>query len=936
MSGYKTPSKSEVIAALSKLHTLQHRRVFFEGLRNPLWVRPLMTAKAFDHPPQPTVDEAGYIREEYWPQANYLTRMAPHVPGDVVDVLRRLQDSKNSWVRRATFEIARAIPVDQASRLKEVVQAWNPDFGWRTDPTDLTAFGRALLESTHSKFGVSFAYMLFAPRASNDGARKPATTLEEYWYIQELPATVTSLGKSALSIVTAWLEWWEEFAGHFSEKMDITSIARSDIGNRDERYVDVEQALIESVRDLAVRDIAIDAESVARTLQGMPMILLRKILLHAAAQAMAASSAPDPTLIKVGLGLLADSQSHDSHCRVEFADLFIALRKHDQPVDESLQHALDAGPLGSREALAETIAMRESVGKDVETRVVEEMELWQQHLLATIGAEHLPQPAANLLASLDSRLGAIKSPREPNFKFSSWTGPTSPTTREELAEMSPDALVSHLESWRAGDAWMSPTHDGMGRVLEELVAESPEALHGTSDLAKRLRPTYLRAIVSGWTTAWKNGLSLDWPEVLGVATDILAHGQETDIETEGDDFDDDPDFKHAQQTTIRFLVDVARPTTDHPLPRTALERIAELLLDSATDEPAWVEYNERPRGQGSDPLTISLNWQWPIMLRGLIHLSAHGPNAAWSAPALAALERELLREDEAGAGAAVVGEGFAQLFNNNPDWLAEHIDSLFGSEHEFTRAQQISLTTTLATHHVHPKILELLRRPVLIALQAEEPLAVGWRDDPNAQELIGRWIVTCIIWGAINPDDPLATTFFTTTSPETRGAVVGHMAWSFMHSDQVDPDIRTRLENLWDSRVNHVRSTPSDSAELNDFYWFVRSKKFDTSWWLPRLCEAAELDPTLSTRGMIGEQLAAEAQQHPREVLDALRFLIGRNDESGAHDYDLREHAAPTAIAAALDSGDDALEKDGTRLMHKLGDDGMIDLKARVNKLRDT
>lgn len=195
------PTKAEVIAALSRLPTLQLRRVFFEGLKNPLWVKPLMGVGAFDHPPVPKVDEKGYIRETFWPEIDYLTRVAAEVPDDVVDVLLRLTASENSWVRRGTFEIARSIPVDKAVRLKELIEAWNPNFGFRTDPRDLTTLARNFLEGSQTRFGVSFANMLFRPRSRGDDSRNPLVTLEEYWYTDALPPIVEALDSSALTVV---------------------------------------------------------------------------------------------------------------------------------------------------------------------------------------------------------------------------------------------------------------------------------------------------------------------------------------------------------------------------------------------------------------------------------------------------------------------------------------------------------------------------------------------------------------------------------------------------------------------------------------------------------------------------------------------------------------------------------------------------------------
>ena len=94
MSSYKTPTAAEVQAVLLKVPTFQLRRAFYEGLRNPRWVRPLFEAGAFSNPPEPEQTEDGYIRDVYWPELSYLVRVAADAPADVVDVLLSLEESQ--------------------------------------------------------------------------------------------------------------------------------------------------------------------------------------------------------------------------------------------------------------------------------------------------------------------------------------------------------------------------------------------------------------------------------------------------------------------------------------------------------------------------------------------------------------------------------------------------------------------------------------------------------------------------------------------------------------------------------------------------------------------------------------------------------------------------------------------------------------------------
>src|SRR4051812_39309498 len=138
MVKYQAPSENQVKEALRRIPSFQLRRAFFEGLKNPLWVEPLAKEGAFRNPPEPEKMDDGLIRDIYWPEMEYLIRVAPEAPAAVVDVLLKISRSNNAWVRRGLFMIGASIPADQAARLQLVVRSWqSTGFGWRTDPQDL-------------------------------------------------------------------------------------------------------------------------------------------------------------------------------------------------------------------------------------------------------------------------------------------------------------------------------------------------------------------------------------------------------------------------------------------------------------------------------------------------------------------------------------------------------------------------------------------------------------------------------------------------------------------------------------------------------------------------------------------------------------------------------------------------------------------------------
>ena len=257
----------------------------------------------------------------------------------------------------------------------------------------------------------------------------------------------------------------------------------------------------------------------------------------------------------------------------------------------------------------------------------------------------------------------------------------------------------------------------------------------------------------------------------------------------------------------------------------------------------------------------------------------------------------------------------------------------FGSGGDLSTPQQIALTTAMAVHYYHPTLYALLSAGMITAIEATEPIDSGWKTDTDPLQRIGEWVIDAIIRGHNTIDDPVAHKFFTTAPAKIRGDAIGHIAWAFLHAEAVGDEIRDRFGGLWDERVAHVRDNPEDNEELNGFHWFVKSKKFSVEWWLPRLKEAVELDPSLSAeRYMIGNEIAISADSDPRGAFEVLKLLFEGRNKAGIAAYDLA-HSVPIVIARAITSGDEALTQDATTYMNRLGEQGHLSLGDEVRQV---
>lgn len=940
MTRYNVPAKAEVEAAVRRLTSYQLRRVFYEGLKNPHWVKPLAELGVFADPPEPEPAGDGYIRDVFWPEVSYLINVSRDAPSDVVDVLLGLEATSNSWVRRAVFVVGSQVPAAEAARLKPLLKVWaaSGGFGWRTDPRDLVSFAINLLKGGQTKYGVSFANLLFRPREGTGDGRDPVVELETYWYAEEMPRLVEALGDAGLKTVLPWLFEYERIRKTFTDDFDHSGFARFSVRQQQSDRHDIEDTLIDAVRECAVARFGADASVAWSLFKRNPILVAERIAMDALAEVLEAAAAHDlPPLVAIGEEMLARAKCRDEGARLEFVALARALAKRSE--QQVLEQVIKEGHFTAedRDRIRTNMAERGETTEEIEASITQWDDHWRHQVLSGVGRKLLTPSLVAELDRLDAAYGVLEDPLRPSFQVTSWSGPNSPVGRDEMAAMSPSELLAQLESWHATEDRFGPdrpSHEGQARTLMAVLTTHPRALGEATGLVRRLRPAYIRATFRGWNAAYKADLDLPWSMVLDTLADAVRHGRESRFPVEDRRGDDEADFTAAKRAAGELLEGLSKPKNAGRISPEQLMIVASLILELSGDEAAWIDYarSDTPVSD-ADPLTASFNWQWPIMLRALVNLIAHGPETDWYEASTRALQYELARDDPRGASHVVLGESLWRLYNHAPDWLREHLATYFGSADSLTRNQQIALTTAITMHYYHPSLYQLLSGSMIATLRKEHDVAVGWGDRITPKEHIGHWVVQAIVRGHATENDALRQEFYEITSPDVRGGAIGHIAWSFSHADVVDDAIRDRLGALWDERVHHVKMNPADKAELKDFYWFVGCGKFSADWWLPRLRQAIELDHGLDTHGMIGEQLAEAASMMPTDALIVVTHLLESEDTS-RDNWIIRREALAPVIAAAMDSGNPQLGRDAAELMHAMGARGEIDLDRRVNELR--
>lgn len=961
VDGLKVPNDEEVHAVLAHLGSLQLRRAFYARLENPHWVGALAKEGAFVNPPATEVMPDGVVRSDPWPEIDYLTRMAALAGSEVSEVLEAIADSTNQWVRRGVMEAATALSPEDAARLVPKMKEWPGDelANFRIDPDDIVRVIVSLLGSTEHAKGRQLANAYFDPRPSTEasgfGSLEPIAGIESYWYAEGLPAVAQALGKNRVPAIAGWLREYQKHSNSYSGERhhDMSRIWRPAVRTSAEhRAREIGDSLVDALREALIEETQQSIELLARFLQD-DQPLLRRIALDALAEAVdqvedkSAEHASDLSEQEAALAaqaavVLADESFSEGDYRPEYVQFIRACLGWRAVVDMSpLFDSIRLGPLALRDERRERFAYEGDAEEDTLARVESYRKRWRHALLMLVGADGLPEDMREMLAALEAEYGELGI-RDGEFHEAGFVGPTSPLDVEAMHNLGDDDLIEHLRSWHPEpDNWIGPSHRGQARVLTEMLSSQPGRLSDRIAELQTLRPTYVSAVVSAWQAAVKAGNALPWDEILPLCEWAAELGDDAKVTSEGDPFDDDPDYRSLKFGVLQLL-DAGlsiRPDEENPGIGEANTRGVEAILGhlAANPEPT-PEYEAQYGGSNMDPLTLSINTIRPEAIRALIRLVHRFPSTDAAAESLTVLDQHLAGADPSLAVAAAVGEGTGRLFDSVRSWIEERVGGVFGEGLPTTEHQQVAFSTALAAHHFHPDLMELLRGPV--HLMIEEIPGVehvhGWRSYSRTfEQLIGDWIMRAIIDGHFGYDEPLVESWFAHADADLRGDALGHLAWLVARWEGAPDAVVERAADLWDWRIVHVKEHVEDAAELTGTYWLARSDKYEAEWWLPRLEYAASVVPDFQTHGMLGEKLAAASLLDPATALSVAVHVLGDGGSpSSRMEYDLMEHAVPQVIASALDTEDPVLQKRATDLMNRLGGAGYIELQDRVDKLR--
>ena len=569
MRSWHEPTAAEVTGALARLGLLHQRGYFFDRLDNPLWVKPLQRAHAFDSLPDPVpADEPGYVSFPPWPEGSYLTRVARDDPVAVADVLKRVAGNDNPIVARTLFEAAAELPDSQLPELQTSAASWlrTPNLDWYADAAVAFILRSFEVARTEQALGLTRSLLAVQPdprleekRARNEGLNfrsplEPGARLSDWAYTRALeqvvPVAAITAGAQLVKLLSQLLHQalrHSRWDGDEQDASRYSAIWRPAIEDHDQNHDrDVRDALVSGLRDAAMAVIEAEPDSfdelVSDLLTGS--ILHQRIGLYVLSQSTQG--------IDIVAAYLSDAEFLDDHrFKHEIAQLMNGRWPDlDQDTRDRVLEWIETGDVERYRDIVEARTGQRPTDEEIDRHNA----VWQRDRYSYI-ARHLTGQHKARYDALAAQFGEAEHADFGTWS-ASWVGTTGPVAQTDLGTWPIDRIVDYLSTWAPANVYTwppGPTVEGLGGTLTAVTtARSTEFSQHATAFAE-VDPTYVRALFDGLEAALKEDAELDWGPVLTLATSIANRPFEPDVEEPDRDRDRDPGYRWVRRHISSFI-----------------------------------------------------------------------------------------------------------------------------------------------------------------------------------------------------------------------------------------------------------------------------------------------------------------------------------------------------------------------------------------------
>jgi hypothetical protein len=957
MPSWKKPTPEEIDRAVALLGHPEYYRYFFDKLGNPEWIAPLRSKGFFSNPPPVRVDETQRtIATPPWPESRYLSRMASLTPELVLEVILKIPATKNTSIHEDLIEAALAMPPNLAAKLTPKIKEWINAPRVAVRPDKLGALISLLARGGQISEAIDLARTVLAvipgdeitvglPAGTYRSRRDPGARFDNWYYGEILkknvPDLVDAAGEEAFELLCDLLHTAVRFrraTGEVIEPEDYSYIWRRAIEDHGQNQsFGMLGLIISAVRDAAERIAKSDrtkVQNLVSRLENRRWHVFQRLALHLL------RLFPDPAFPMI-VNRLTNRELFDSTTlRHEYVLLlrsqFAKLRPEEQA---KILDWIEKGPnterfLQNQTELGEKEPSEEEIKKHVRW--------WQLDRLAPL-REVLDTKWQRRYEDLVSEFGEPEHPEFVSYS-TSWVGPTSPKNAEELRAMSVDQLIEFLKGWNPPEDPWSPSPEGLGRVLIDVIASEPERYAQESERFRDIHPTYVRSVFSGLRNAIGQKRAFSWPPVLQLCRWAIEQARDGSA-TPSRHLERDPHWGWARKSIAELLESgFGDGVTEIPFD---LRETVWNIIKAITDDPEPDQnYEAQYGGSNMDPATMSINTTrgegMHAVVRYALWVRRHMETSENAHARLSrgfdempevrqVLDAHLnIQEDPSLAIRSVYGRWFPWLLLLDPNWVRSKISDIFPVEESLQKYFEAAWNTYVVFCPPYDNVFEVLESIYAHAIDQLSAMAdIESRvDDPDHH--LGQHLMTYYWRGKLSLDDNgLLARFWQKANRNVRSHAIEFVGRSLSNTNNdVPPEIAARFKKLWATRLTIAKRSTNIAAyqdELAAFGWWFRAAKLGYEWEIAQLKEVLLLVHKIDPESMVAERLVDLAGRSPKDVIECLRLLVETTEQPWGI-YAWRDEAKKI-VATVIQSPNAQARDEGIRLVHQLGSMGHLEFR---------
>ncbi len=917
---------------------------FFKRLEHPGWLRPLRKKGFFRNIPAIEMDkEQETIAFPPWPAGQYLERMAK-VAGkqnqrEVLNIIRYTPKTDNYSVILNLIRAALNLPDEELRTLAPVALRWfSPHLNASMTFHEIGKVIDRLLNARCTPGALQLTRRLFSQALSGRKQRSRYAGPQESYELDDFLRTHQAklVSKGRLEFIDLLVKLLDQ-AVRQSEEIsprrrgnDYSGIWRHSVEEEEQfsRH-EIRGILVNSLRDaciqLAKERPTIFEKAIVR-LEDKSYSIFKRIALYVLAMV------PNAPTSMVRSRLSKRSLFASSRVRPEYSRL---LREKYHILTQTQQKRLLKWIYAGPDLKRIRMNITQSRGSSPSNSEMQSYKRrWQAEWLSLIRA-HLDMDERAKYEAMVQEVGEPEPLDRPQG-IQSWSGPTSPKTKDDLESLSNEQLFEFLENWEPKKEHWSPTREGLSRILTSIVAAQPNRFAQQAGRFKALDPTYCRALVSGLEQASRNSLAFDWQPILEFSNWVITQPPEIPGRT-GGNMDQDADWSGTRRELARLLrtgFSIREIEVSFSLREKSWSIISNLIEDpdpSPEREKEAMEQNDSGldlainsvRGVAMDALCWYALWV-DRNLQPEMGSAERQPGFSGVEEAKEAIERHLnLSHDPSLAIRAVFGEWFSRLLSFDREWALAHLDAIFPRASGLTVFLDAAWNSYIVYGRYANETFRALEGLYRHALESS-------KDGTKIPTQLGNHIMAGYVNGILNMDERagLFNIFFDRSSGELQVAALGSLGRSIgRHESSLDGEVKERLKLMWDYLIARFERDDGNVGPeaLACFGWWFSSGQFDEEWSLITLERVLELANAIDPDHQTFIRLASLAPRHSLRSVRCIAALIGGS--SPIWRIDVEAESVRIVLQTAINSGDSEAADIARRVIGRLTAKGYTEFR---------